>query len=111
MFHFVTPGDLVALSAGEAHALAEAGRIALVDVREPAEWAVERIAGAIHAPLSDLADGAGRLPVDRPVVFYCLAGGRSARAVALCRWMGFPFDRMVAGGLSAWKAAGLPTVA
>lgn len=110
MFHFTPPGDLVALAAAEVHVLSLAGRIALVDVREAAEWTAERIAGAVHAPLSGLAETAGSLPVDRPVVFYCLAGGRSARAVALCRWMGFPFDRVMAGGLSAWKIAGLPTL-
>ena len=92
----------------EVHDLLAKGAITLVDVREDGEWAQERIAGAIHRPLSRLRELAASLPEGKPVVFHCLAGSRSAQAVALCRSMGLPHDTHMGGGLSAWKAHGLP---
>jgi len=96
----LTPIEVRDLLAGEA--------ITLVDVREDGEWARERIGGAVHRPLSRLRETAKDLPQDKPVVFHCLAGSRSAQAVALCRSMGLPHERHMGGGLSAWKAQGLP---
>jgi rhodanese-related sulfurtransferase len=84
------------------------GVITLVDVREDHEWAKARIDGAHHAPLSRLGALAAGLPADKPVVFHCLAGGRSAQAVALCQSMGLGVDSHMAGGLTAWMAHGLP---
>ncbi|EYD76683.1 hypothetical protein Rumeso_01641 [Rubellimicrobium mesophilum DSM 19309] len=84
------------------------GAITLVDVREDEEWARERIPGALHHPLSRLHATAASLPEQTPVVFHCLAGRRSAQAVALCRSLGLGHDTHMAGGLSAWKAQGLP---
>lgn len=82
--------------------------ITLVDVREDDEWAAERIAGAIHVPLSRLQDMAAGIPTAKPVVFYCVVGGRSGRAVDACRSLGLPHDSHMAGGLQSWKAQGLP---
>jgi len=77
--------------------------VVLVDVREPAEFAAERIAGAINHPLSRFDPAL--LPAGR-VILHCGVGKRSAMAMARC-------DAAVthmAGGLAAWKAAGLPTL-
>ena len=54
---------------------AEAG-IVLIDVREPAEWQINRIDGAHLIPLSAIASGAGldQLPADRVPVLYCKSG-------------------------------------
>lgn len=98
------------LSPAEVHDLLAAGKIALVDVRENGEHEGERIAGAILCPLSSfdpakLPDTGGK-----PVVFHCAGGVRSARAVDACQHAGLPHDAHMAGGLSAWKAAGLPTI-
>jgi rhodanese-related sulfurtransferase len=83
------------------------GEIHLVDVREPAEHAAERIAGAVLHPLSKFEPKS--LPAGRPVVLHCGVGARSAKAVGLCQAAGVKVDTHLQGGLKAWKAAGLPT--
>lgn len=82
----------------------------LVDVREPAEYAAERIHGALLFPLSSFDPAA--LPSDpaRPVVFHCGSGKRSAVAVGRCLEAGVPAFTHMKGGIIAWKAAGQPTV-
>lgn len=83
--------------------------IALVDVREPAEYAAERIHGALLFPLSSFDPK--MLPADgRKIVFHCGSGKRSATAVQRCQAEGVAIDTHMAGGIAAWKQAGLPTV-
>ena len=84
--------------------------IVLIDVREPQEYAAERIHGALLFPLSTFDPGALPLPKDRPVVLHCGSGKRSAKALAVCAAAGVPVHQHMAGGLLAWKAAGLPVV-
>lgn len=88
----------------------KAGRIVLIDVREPREYAVERIHGSLNHPLSTLVPGA--MPVDgnRRVVLHCAGGKRSAVAAIHCQDAGVGVDAHMAGGLGAWKSAGLPVV-
>lgn len=102
------PRAHVTLSPREAHDRLANGQIHLVDVREAGEWAQVHVPGALHAPLSTLEQQAKTLPRDKPVVFMCLSGKRSARALDLCRQIGVPADAHVAGGISAWMASGLP---
>ncbi len=85
------------------------GRILLVDVREPGEYSMERIPGALLYPLSTF--DVEHLPADgrRMVVFHCAVGGRSLTAARLRKAAGQPAAHM-AGGITAWKALGLPTV-
>jgi rhodanese-related sulfurtransferase len=88
-----------------------ADTILLIDVREPNETACERIAGAVLAPLSqfdpvDLPD-----PKGRTVVFTCASGIRSIKAAERAQAAGLAFDLHLAGGIKAWKAAGLPVEA
>lgn len=85
------------------------GRILLVDVREPGEYSMERIPGALLYPLSTF--DVEHLPADgrRVVVFHCAVGGRSLTAARLRKAAGQPAAHM-AGGITAWKALGLPTV-
>jgi rhodanese-related sulfurtransferase len=84
--------------------------IVLIDVREPAEYAAERIHGALLCPLSTF--DAAALPKDEnmPIVLHCGSGKRSATAFAACIEAGVPVRAHMAGGVGAWKAAGLPTV-
>jgi rhodanese-related sulfurtransferase len=98
------------LSPRDIRAALSSGTITLVDVREEHEWMQARIEGAMHAPLSRLAALAPGLPQGRPIVMHCLAGGRSAQAVALCQSMGLAVDAHMAGGLQAWAADGLPII-
>jgi rhodanese-related sulfurtransferase len=85
------------------------GRILLVDVREPMETNVERYPEAFLLPLSMFDPHAIPDPAGRDVVFACGSGKRSVTASLAAQAAGLPYDAHLAGGLKAWKAAGLPT--
>ena len=87
--------------------LLESGAIELIDVREPREFEAGRIAGARLVPLGELTAEAETIDRDRPVVFYCRSGARSAMATEAFRGAGFNAHNM-AGGLLDWDAAGFP---
>jgi rhodanese-related sulfurtransferase len=83
------------------------GEIQLIDVRQRHEHEAGRIAGAPLMELSELAGRAEEIDRDRPVVFYCRSGSRSAMATQAFRGAGYDAHNM-AGGLLDWQAAGLP---
>jgi rhodanese-related sulfurtransferase len=85
------------------------GRMLLVDVREPNETALERFPGAAIVPLSAFDPAAIPDPQGREVVFACRSGRRSVTASLAAQEQGFAYDSHLAGGILAWKAAGLPT--
>ena len=85
----------------------ERREIILVDVREPNEYDNERIPGALLAPLSTFEPTALPTGQGRRVVLHCAAGGRSARALEACAAAGVEVTAHVAGGIGAWKDAGL----
>ncbi|HEV8444137.1 MAG TPA: rhodanese-like domain-containing protein, partial [Steroidobacteraceae bacterium] len=82
----------------------------LVDVREPDEFAAQRIHGALLHPLSTFEPAA--LPTDgsRLLVFQCGSGKRSATAARAYMAAGAPRATHLTGGIGAWNAAGLPTI-
>jgi rhodanese-related sulfurtransferase len=83
------------------------GEIQLIDVRQPEEHEAGRVAGDRFIELSQLAAEVDTIDRDRPVVFYCRSGSRSAMATEAFRGAGFDAHNMV-GGLLEWHAAGLP---
>jgi rhodanese-related sulfurtransferase len=83
------------------------GGVQLVDVREPHEHEAGRIAGSRHVELARLAAEAGSIDRERPVVFYCRVGERSAAAAQAFRASGYEAFNL-AGGLIAWDEQGLP---
>ena len=85
------------------------GRIVLVDVREPNETAVERFPDAVLVPLSVFDPTAIPAPEGRDVVFACRSGRRSVTASLAAQEQGYDYGSHMAGGILAWKAAGLPT--
>jgi rhodanese-related sulfurtransferase len=85
------------------------GRILLVDVREPNEFAAERYPGAFFLPLSAFDPDAIPDPEGRQVVFACRSGKRSVTASLAAQEQGYDYKAHLAGGLIAWKEAGLPT--
>jgi rhodanese-related sulfurtransferase len=97
------------LSVEEVAADLAAGRILLVDVRELHETAQERIPGSTLLPLSAFDLSAIPDPNGREVVFSCRTGVRSVRASEIAQAAGLPYRSHLAGGIVAWKAAGLPT--
>jgi rhodanese-related sulfurtransferase len=94
------------LSPAHLAGLLQAHAVTLVDVREPAEYAAERIGGSILHPLSRFDPQA--LP-QGPLVFQCGVGRRSLAALQKYHAAGMPPAQHLEGGLAAWKQAGLPT--
>jgi len=83
------------------------GEIQLIDVRQPEEREAGRIAGDRFIELARLTEEADTIDTQRPVVFYCRSGARSAMATEAFRGAGFDAHNML-GGLLDWHAAGLP---
>jgi rhodanese-related sulfurtransferase len=84
-------------------------RMMLVDVREPNEIEAEAYPNAVVVPLSTFDPAAIPDPQGRQVVFACRSGRRSVTASQAAQAAGLPYDSHLAGGILAWKAAGLPT--
>ena len=85
------------------------GRYLLVDVREPNEVAVEAYPGGVVVPLSSFDPKTIPDPLGKEVVFACRSGKRSVTASLAAQAAGLAYDKHLAGGMLAWKAAGLPT--
>ena len=85
------------------------GRILLVDVREPNETSVESYPDAVIVPLSVFDPAAIPDPQGKQVVFACRSGRRSVTASLAAQDQGYAYKAHLAGGIIAWKAAGLPT--
>lgn len=79
-----------------------------VDVRSPQERDQKRVRGSLSLPLNDLADRLAELPRTRPLIVYCAGGYRSSIAASLLQRQGFGNVAEMAGGITAWDAAGLP---
>jgi rhodanese-related sulfurtransferase len=97
------------LTVEEVAAGLRAGRMLLVDVREPNETAVESYPDAVIVPLSCFDPAAIPDPQGKQVVFACRSGKRSVTASLAAQDQGYPYSSHLAGGILAWKAAGLPT--
>ena len=78
--------------------------VALIDVREPVEWDINRIEGAelIPKPEFESGEALSKLQVDRTPVFYCKTGVRSAEVLAIVKKAGFSDALHVQGGIVAW---------
>ena len=101
------PDTIEELSPRQVADLLNAREILLIDVREPDEYAAQRISGALLFPLSTL--DALALPPDgqRRIVFQCGSGKRSALAAHARLAAGAPRAAHLTGGIGAWNAAGL----
>jgi rhodanese-related sulfurtransferase len=99
--HDLTPEDV-------ARGITE-GRILLVDVRELNETVVERYPDAVIIPLSSFDPAQIPDPQGKQVVFACRSGRRSVTASQAAQASGLPYNAHLAGGILAWRAAGLPT--
>ena len=95
------------VSVQEAADAAASDSVLLLDVREDDEWQAGHAAAAAHMPLSRL-DVAG-VPTDRPVIAICRSGNRSGKAADVLAQAGVNVANM-AGGMTAWAAAGLPVI-
>jgi rhodanese-related sulfurtransferase len=79
---------------------------AVIDVREPAEFAAGHVPGAVNLPQAELASRLEEVPRDRPVLVICQGGFRSLRAAQFLSQCGLNNIASVRGGTEAWRAAG-----
>ncbi len=86
------------------------GRYLLIDVREPNEVAMEAYPDAVVVPLSSFDPAELPAPGGKEVVFACRSGKRSVSASLAAQAHGLAYDKHLAGGILAWKAAGLETM-
>lgn len=107
----MSDGQLIEIDAHTVRDWLNRGEAVLVDVREEAEYAEERIPGTLPFPLSRFDPG--RLPGEpgKKTVLTCFIGGRSAQAAAQLFAAGHSQAFQLDGGLFAWKEAGFPTEA
>jgi rhodanese-related sulfurtransferase len=79
-----------------------------LDVREPQEWNLFRIPGAVHVPLAALRDQVeGAVPRDRKVIIYCARGNRSALAADAMQELGYHDVASLAQGIrGGWRWEG-----
>lgn len=92
----VTPAEL-------ARRLEQSGAPTVVDVREPWEWEIARIASSRLLPLGELAGRLRELDSSAEIVTVCHKGRRSLMAQQLLQGAGFK-ARSLAGGIDAWAA-------
>jgi rhodanese-related sulfurtransferase len=104
MSAFSDPG--IEITPQQARDLIEGSDAQLIDVREPYEWDAGRIAGARHIELERLAAQAESIDRDRPVIFQCRLGVRSAMATQAFRAAGYDAHSL-AGGIQRWVDEGL----
>jgi rhodanese-related sulfurtransferase len=104
---FSKGGDAAAVPTIELAEFAKAaddGACAIVDVREPHEYAAGHIPGAVNQPLSGFDPA--NLPKGKPIVLVCQAGGRSATALRSALAAGVQDIGHYAGGTAGWRRHG-----
>jgi rhodanese-related sulfurtransferase len=104
------PAPVPGIAPADARQLLDAGDALLLDVREPDEYRSAHVDGARLLPLGQLSASLDTLPRAGTVVVICRSGRRSAEAVRLMQQAGFQHPINLAGGILAWRAAGLPVV-
>lgn len=99
------------VSPQQANELIQKGEnISVLDVRTPDEYSQEHIEGAILVPLQTLDKNLGLIAnvKNHKIIVYCHSGNRSIAASRILVKNGFtPLN--LKGGITAWKAQGLPT--
>jgi rhodanese-related sulfurtransferase len=101
-----------ALNTLQATQLINSKHAQVVDVRDAADFARGSLPNAKNIPLADLGTrGPKELKKDRPVIVLCNAGNIAGRAAAQLRAAGLAEVYVLAGGLNAWREAGLPVKA
>ena len=81
--------------------------VLFLDVREPNEWNLGHVPGAMHIPRGTLESGVEpRIPRDATVVVYCAAGNRSALAADTMQQLGYSNVVSMADGWRGWVQNG-----
>ena len=84
----------------------ESGEVYLVDVRKQTEWDEGHIPQANYSFLGNLIKAAPALPTDKPIVFQCHSGARSAAACSVAQACGIKNVINLDGGITRWQLEG-----
>jgi len=94
------------VDAAEAEAMLQNG-VTVLDVREPAEFDMGHLPGAVNVPRGVLEFRVGDHPAlcdpQTEILLYCKNGGRSTLAAHTLKLMGFENVRMLTGGFDGWS--------
>ncbi len=90
----------------EAKQMIDGGNVQVIDSREPDEHAEGHVAGSICIPHMATLPRADELAKDRPILFFCKVGQRSAVAAEFAASLGLTDLYNVEGGHDAWREAG-----
>jgi len=90
--------------------LHDGGKVVLLDVREPHEWAISHLEGALLIPQGDLPTRMSELNTADEIVLLCRSGERSALALNLLHDAGFRRLKNLVGGVNAWARTIDPTM-
>ena len=86
--------------------------VQLVDVRTPEEFSEGHLENAINIDVTadDFDAKVANLDKEKPVMVYCKSGGRSAKASARLKELGFKTITDLEGGITNWKSENRPVV-
>lgn len=70
------------------------------------EYAYGHIKGAINLPLRDITQNLNQIPIDRPVVLYCVTDYRTGMGVMALQMLGYSNIRGFPPSIEGWKTAG-----
>ena len=98
------------ITIADAYEIVRAGNGVLLDVRTDDAFAYQRIPGAIHIPLDQVAQRAKELPQDKWIITYCTCPAEESSGAAASTLTNMGFERVAAllGGMQGWRGQGLP---
>ena len=109
-YHSMASGS--SLSPHQATLLVNHGSAVMVDIREKKDFDAGHITNAINIPMSRLKERASELDKykDNPIIIVCNMGQTATEAVTLLQKAGFEKVNRLKGGITEWRAQGLPLV-
>jgi rhodanese-related sulfurtransferase len=81
----------------------DADNTVLLDVREPQELAIAKVAGAVHIPMGEIPTRLAELDPDKTIICMCHGGMRSAQVAGFLAAQGYAKVINLAGGINAWS--------
>lgn len=101
---------LKSISVGDLHVEHKAGHVAILDVRQDAEWRSGHVPGAAHIAIGNLPARLGDVPApkDQNVVTMCASGMRATIAASILKRVGYEPLVVSAGGIDDWEGHGWP---
>ena len=106
-----TVGKMHQLNVEDFEKLVKEGKVTLVDVRKPGEYATGFIPGAINVDWKNrhfATEAIKNITNDKPVAIYCRSGNRATRAMYAMAALGFNEVYNLDHGIKSWKAANKP---